>query len=301
MKKILAFLLTTIFLFGFDYKLESKKVTDGVWVFLGKNEPVKKSNGGNIANSYWVDTGKHWVVIDSGATYEYAKEAYDIMQKKANLPIAFVFNTHLHDDHWMGNSFYKEKKIHIYATKAQNEEYKNTKTSRILNILDKKDLEGTKIVKVDKIFDKNETLKVDNLEFNFIKIPYPAHTKEDFMVYLPSKGVLFTGDILMNERLTSIRHGSIEGNLKAIKLIEKINPKIYANGHGKFFGKEGIELTRSYLLDLKKEALKAIDNDMDINEFAKKADFSKYKKYYLYDVANKENLFAAYKEYEFFE
>jgi len=288
-------------LFAFDYKLQPKEIAKGVYMFTGVNEPVKKSNGGAIANSYWVNTGKHWVVFDAGPTYDYSKQAHSAMKKIANLPIALVFNSHFHDDHWMGDSYYKELKVPIYATKTQLKEFKEGGESRILKILDKKDLKNTKIVKADKVVDKNMTIKVDNSKFNVIKLPYPAHAPEDFMVYLKDKGVLFTGDLLMSERITSIRHGSVEGNLKAISLIEKINPKVYANGHGKFTNKEGLKLTKAYLQKLKTTAKSAIDNDIELEEYVKKANFDEFKKYKLFNVAHKENLFSAYNEYELAE
>jgi len=284
-------------LFSFNYNLKPKKIANSVYMFTGVNEPVKKSNGGAIANSYWIKTNKHWVVFDSGPTYDYAKQAHEAMKKIANLPIDMVFNSHFHDDHWMGNSYYKELKVPIYATKQQKEEYKPGAKSRVLKILDKKDLVNTKIVTPDKIVDKSFNFKVDNTDFEVIKLKKPAHSKEDFMLYMPKEKILFTGDILMSERITSIRHGSVKGNLEAISLIEKINPKIYANGHGKFTDKTALNLTKSYLQKLAKEAKKAIENDIEVEDFIKKADFSEFKNYKLFNVAHKENMFAAFNEF----
>ena len=300
-KILLAFVVITNFLFGFDYKLQPKEIAKDVYMFTGVNEPVKSSNGGAIANSYWVKTAKHWVVVDTGPTYEYAKQAHEAMKKIADLPIAMVFNTHFHDDHWMGNSYYKKLHIPIYATKTQANEFKPGGSSRVLKLLKKEDLKDTKIVKVDKIVDKNMTIDVDGVKFQIIKLDKPAHAPEDFMIYLKDRGVLFTGDILMSERITSIRHGSIEGNLKAIELIEKINPKIYANGHGKYTDDRGLKLTKAYLEKLKSTALKAVKDDVDLEDYVKKTNFDEFKKYKLFNVAHKENLFSAYKEYEFFD
>ncbi len=300
-KIIFSLIIASVALFGFDYKLQPKKIAKGVYMFIGVNEPVKKSNGGAIANSYWIKTSKHWVVFDTGPTYDYAKQAHEAIKKIADLPIALVFNSHFHDDHWMGDSYYRELKVPIYATKTQIKEFKEGGESRVLKILDKKDLHNTKIVKADKVIDKNMTISVDNEKFDIIKLPYPAHAPEDFMLYLKDRGVLFTGDILMSERITSIRHGSVEGNLKAISLIEKIDPKVYANGHGKFTDKKGLKLTKSYLEKLKSTALKAIDNDVELEDYVKSSDFSEFKKYKLFDVAHKENLFSAYNQYELAE
>ena len=302
MKKLIFALITlSISLFGFDYHLKPKEIAKDVYMFTGVNEPVKSSNGGAIANSYWIKTAKHWVVIDTGPTYDYAKQAHAAMKKIADLPIKLVFNTHFHDDHWMGNSYYKELHVPIYATKTQANEFKPSGSSRVLKLLKKEDLAKTKIVPIDKIVDKNMTIDVDGTKFSVIKLDKPAHAPEDFMVYLKERGILFTGDLLMSERLTSIRHGSVEGSLAAIKLIEQINPKIYANGHGKFTDKTALKETKAYLEKLKSTALAAIKKEEELEDYVKNANFDDFKKYKLFNVAHKENLFTAFKEYEFFE
>ena len=302
MKKIFfALIAISSLVFGFDYKLQPKEIAKDVYMFTGVNEPVKNSNGGAIANSYWVKTPKHWIVVDTGPTYDYAKQAHNAIKKIANLPVKLVFNTHFHDDHWMGNSYYKGLHALIYATKTQANEYKPGGSSRVLKLLDKKDLVNTKIVKVDKLVDKNMTIEVDGVKLTVIKLDKPAHAPEDFMVYIEDKSVLFTGDILMSERLTSIRHGSIEGNLAAIAKIAKINSKVYANGHGKFTDDTGLKLTKEYLKKLKSTALKAVKDDVELEDYVKKVNFDEFKKYKLFNVAHKENLFAAFKEYEFFD
>ena len=302
MKKFIFIIFISVTsLFAFNYHLEPKEIAQGVYMFNGVNEPVKSSNGGAIANSYWIKTAKHWVVIDTGPTYDYAKQAHTAMKKIADLPIKLVFNTHFHDDHWMGNSYYKELHVPIYATKIQANEFKPGGTSRVLKLLKKEDLTKTKIVPIDKIIDKNLTIEVDGTTLSVIKLDKPAHSPEDFMVYLKERGVLFTGDLLMSERLTSIRHGSVEGSLAAIKLIEKINPKVYANGHGKYIDATGLKETKGYLEQLKATALAAIKKEEELDDFVKSANFDSFKKYKLFDVAHKENLYTAFKEYEFFE
>ena len=37
------------------------------------------------------------------------RQSYKEMSKIANLPVTTVIVGHEHDDHWLGNSFYKEK------------------------------------------------------------------------------------------------------------------------------------------------------------------------------------------------
>jgi glyoxylase-like metal-dependent hydrolase (beta-lactamase superfamily II) len=300
-KGIIIAVLLVVSGFGMDYKLKPVKVSNSVYGFFGINDMIRAKNGGNIANTYWVNTGKHYIVIDTGATYEYAKQSYEAMKKIANLPIKMAFNTHAHDDHWMGNAYFKELGIPIYATQNQVTAHPLGSDTRITRILDKKDLTGTKIVKIDNIVNKNQTLTVDGKKLEILYLGYKAHTKQDYMVYFPSESVLFTNDLLFSERVTSIRDGSVEGNLKAIEHMEKINPKVYANGHGKYIDKTAINFMKEYLGDLKDSSLKAIEDDMGLDEFVKSGILdAKYSKYEMFDILHKQNMDFAYREYEFY-
>lgn len=302
MIKILILILSIVSLSSaMDYKLKSKQISKNVYMFVGINDIVTVQNGGNIANTFWINTGKHYVVIDSGASYIYAQQAHTEMKKLADLPIKFIVNSHMHDDHWMGNNYFKELNIPIYATKLQEKKFPLTATTRILNQLEKKDLKGTKIVAIDNIVNKDFTLNVDGINFEFIYLKKPAHTKEDFMVYVPSEKALFTGDLLFSQRITSIRDGSIEGSLKSLKIMEDLNVTVYGNGHGKYTDETALNHMKSYLGDLKKYALLAIEDDIDLDDFVQNTDMSKYKDMILFDRLNKSNLDKAYKEYEFFD
>jgi len=300
-KKLTLIAILAISSFAMDYNLKATKIATNVFMFNGVNEVVTAQNGGNIANTFWVKTKNHFVVIDSGASYQYAKQAHDAMKKIANLPIKFVVNTHMHDDHWMGNNYYKELNIPIYATALQQKTFKIGGKTRIMNKLKSNDLKGTKIVTIDKLVNKNFSVTVDGDKFEFILFPYPAHTKEDFIVNYNNGEVLFSGDLLFSQRITSIRDGSIEGSLKTLKFMRELNPKVWANGHGKFTDKTALIHMENYLGDLKKAAMDAIEEDLGLDEFVKNADFSKYKDMKLFKQLNSANLDNAFREYEFFE
>ena len=301
MKKFLILAAFAICSFAMDYKLNPVQISQNIWQFVGHNNVITKENGGNIANTYWIKTPKSWIVVDTGPTYDYAKQAHDKMKKIADLPIKFIINTHKHDDHWVGNAYFKSLSVKIYATKLQDEEDDSKDTNRIFNILHKEDLYKTELVKIDEFITKDQNMNIDGVELKFILLPYSGHTKEDMMIFVPSEKVLFAGDLLFSERITSIRDGSVEGSLKSLELIKSLNPKVFANGHGKFTDETALKDMHKYLTMLKESSLKAIAAGQGIDDFAKNAEFEEFKTYKLYDIIHKENLYTAYKEYEFYE
>ena len=304
MKKIIASLLigSTVNLLAFDYKLEPKMVNQNTWCFLGNIEAPSKKNGGFMSNHCYVKTSKSYVLIDAGATYELAHQAYIAMSKIKKLPVSTVIATHEHDDHWLGTSFYKEKfNAKIIGPSLINKNYNKDSKTRMFKILSEDAIKNTKIVKVDKIIKESTSIIIDDTEFQIIPIGSKAHTSEDLFVYIPNNKTLFSGDLIMNGRITSNRHGSVVGQLKAIKMMNNMGFKNLIAGHGHDTSKNAIKETEKYFTLLKQRILKAIEEDIGPEEVTKTVKMEEFKNKALYGQLNKRNVFDAYGELEFYE
>ena len=302
LKKLILLLSLSVFAFG-GYTLKLEKISDTVWKFCGEASIPNKANAGNMVNTYWIKGDTSWVVIDSGPSYFYAKFSYDKMKKIADLPVKYVVNTHWHDDHRLGNNFFRTnfKDAKLIGTEAQDKQYPPSKKPKMIELILPEDGKGTKNVKLDQYIKKDKTLKLDGVELEFKYLGYNAHTPEDIIVYLPREKVIFTGDLLFSERITSTRDGTVEGGLKSLDDIEKFDIKIFANGHGKHLDDTALKLMRSYFTQLKTTALEAIDEGLDMNEYVANTDFDNLKNLNMYDILHKQNLGFAYAEYEFYE
>ncbi len=298
-------LLSLLFLFslnyGFEYNLKPKKIIENVYCFFGKLENISKENAGNIVNTCFVQTKEGFVVIDSGPTYAYAAQAYEQMQHIAKLPVKYVINKHDHDDHWLGNSFYKDKGALLIGPRTYEENTLSGMETRMHSTLGDMLFAKTKIVKLDMIVDNNFTLKIADDVFEILQPTKIAHTKGDLIVYFPRKKVVFTGDLLFNGRLTSLRDGSIIGSLKALDTIEGYHADFIVSGHGYDTSKDATKQFVSYLSEIKTKVLNALDNDVDMDEITKKVSMPAYKNMKLYDLLHARNVLDAYKELEMIE
>ncbi|OCL96466.1 MBL fold metallo-hydrolase [Aliarcobacter thereius] len=302
MRIVVSIFLLSGFLFAFDYNLKPIKVSSDVWCFFGKTEVPSKENGGFMANSCYVKTDKSYVLIDSGTSYNFASQAYNAMKKIEELPVSNIIITHEHDDHWLGNSFYKDNfNSKIYAPKSINTNYTSSSKPRIFKILDKKELENTKIIKADIIVEKDLTLEIDNKVFKILHIPYKAHTNNDLMVYLENSKTMFTGDIVMNERITSNRDGSIIGTLKVLDLLSTYPWQTLVAGHGTIVDKNAIKHTENYFNKLKKDILQAIEDGIEADEITNIVTMDEFKNIDMFDELNSRNVFDGFTELEFYE
>jgi len=301
LKIFIALLLLSTLGFSFEYNLKPKKVAEGVYCFFGKLENINKQNAGNIVNSCFVQTKKGFVVIDSGPTYAYASQAYVQMQKISKLPVKYVIITHDHDDHWQGNSFYKSKGALLIGPRTYEQNVVAGMETRMQRILGKKLYGKTKIVKLDTIVDDNLSIKLGDELFKIKQLEPIAHTKGDLVIYLPSKKVLFAGDLVFNGRLASLRDGSLLGSLKALRKIDAYDAKVIIGGHGYQTDNNATYMLENYFAEMKKEILDAQDHDVGMEQITKKVLMSAYEKMKLYDKLHKRTVVDAYKELEMME
>lgn len=303
-KKIVFFVLFCSFGFAsnFDYKLKPQKVSENIWCFFGKTEVPSKENGGFMANSCYIKAKDSYILIDTGANYNFAKQAYEAMQKIEDLKVSTIIITHEHDDHWMGNSFYKDRfNSTIYAPKSINENYNENSKPRIFEILDKNEMENTKVIKADVVVNDEKVINISDKTIKIIPTKLTAHTKDDLIVYLPDEKVIFTGDIIMNQRVTSNRDGSVIGTLKAIDLINSYDWNTLIAGHGTITDKKATDFTTKYFTLLKTRVLEAIEAGITADEISKVVTMDDFKDIAMFDELNSRNVFDAFRELEFYD
>lgn len=303
MKKSLLILLSLcVYAFSFDYKLKPQQINENTWCFLGKLEAPTKENGGFMSNSCYVKTKNSYVLIDAGATYQFAKQAYEVMSNIEKLPVKYVIATHPHDDHWLGSGYYKEKfDAELIGPAFVNEHYHQHSQTRMFHEISKDAIKNTKIVKFDEHIHEETTIVVDGMEVQIIPVNTKAHSSEDVFIYIPSNKTIFSGDLVMNGRITSNREGSVIGQLKALDMINSKDWNYLIPGHGFDTSKNAIKETEQYFKLLKERVLEAVEEDVGVGSVTTLVKLEEFKDKALYKMLNKRNVFEAYKELEFYE
>jgi len=283
----------------FDYKLTPTKISENVWCFFGAIEPPTKENAGNMANNCYIKTSDSYVVMDTGPSYQFAKQAYESMKKIADLPVSHIFISHEHDDHWLGNDFYKKEfNTKLIGPESVNTNYKEGVPTRMFNVLPKNAIDGTHIIKLDETPKEKQTLVIGGEKFDIIPMDTKAHTGDDIFVYMPDRKVLFAGDLVMNGRITSGRHGSVMGQLKALAMMQELDWKILIPGHGVITDGTAMDEAKMYFTLTKDRVLQAIEDDVDATEINEVVKLIEFKDKAMYDILNAHNIGFAFDELE---
>ncbi|WP_457744937.1 MBL fold metallo-hydrolase [Sulfurimonas sp.] len=297
MKSFLLSILLVNSLFSFDYKLQPKEVSKDIYCFFGLAEVMDKRNNGNMSNSCFVNMGTSYLVIDSGPTFQFAQQAYTQIEKIDKLPISYIIDTHIHDDHWLGNSYYKTLHIKMIGSAAFKELAILDKT-RMQRRISKEAYSKTIQVFPTIFVEKEKTFIVNNQKVEIRSVNHKAHTNSDLYVYIPSKQVVFAGDLVFNERLPSLRDGDITGWLEILKKIKAMDVKYIIGGHGDVVGKDAVNFTYEYLKELRRKVKKLLDDGEDIADVVNAVTMKKYKNIPFYDSIQRQNVETAYRTLE---
>lgn len=283
---------------AFDYALKPVQITSNVYCFFSAPEVMNKTNNGNIVNSCYVDAGEGYVVIDTGPSYVYAESAYNAMKKIKPLPVKLVINTHIHDDHWLGNGFFTENGVSVVGSDDFLHNVNVHEATRMQNTISPEAYKGTVMTLPTEIISESTRKKVGNLDVELKIIPRTAHTTKDLVVYLPKSGVLFAGDLVFNDRLPSVKGGNINGWITTLEELEAMGALHVIGGHGRNSDKNSSQMTHEYLSKMRSEIRSAIDAGLGIDETINKVKMSEYNTLKLYDVMQNGNVEASYRVLE---
>ena len=298
MKALLALGVCFGILSAFDYHLSPVKVDEGIYCFFGKPEAMDRVNNGNMVNSCYVDTGTEWLVIDSGPTYAYAKEASTQIQRIKPQPVGLVIDTHVHDDHWLGNGYFASQGIAVVGPSLFKQAVNPSEKTRMQKRISPEAYAGTAVTLPTRFIDANETVQLGTETIRLIRIDEKAHTAEDFVVYLPGRETLFAGDLVFNDRLPSLRDGNINGWIRALESLRELEPKHVIGGHGVRTDAEADTMTYDYLVALRDAVQKAIDDDIGIAEATRSIRIDAFRDAAMYDIMHAQNVETAYRTLE---
>ncbi len=248
----------------FDYGLQAENVAENTFVFVGKKEDFSFQNGGNIVNTGFIITADGVVVIDTGSSKRYGEQMLTEIRKQTGKPIYKVINTHHHPDHFLGNQAFKPAPIAALKGTVKDIKSQGELFSENLYRMTGDWMRGTEAT-VPSVTLKPGIEEVGGHQIEYIELS--GHTGSDLAVFDRTTGVLFSGDLVFNNRTLTTPHAIPDKWFKALDRLAKLPFKVLIPGHGEpVTDLSAIEQTRDYLRWLVTTLESAANSGLSMNE-----------------------------------
>ncbi len=275
-----------------------------VYAYVGPMGDRSEKNLGLNANFGAVVTKKGVVLIDSGPSIASARALEASIREQLHKPVIAVINTGSQDHRWLGNGYFADKNIPVYALSSTVTTQKKMVEQEIRHIRDYGD-----VFKVQKAYTAPKPLpapegKVAIGGETFVLRTFgDAHFPGDATVWVARYKVLFSGDMIYVDRMLGIHPWS-----KVLTWQPAFHKaeKAYANavaivpGHGRVSDwKRCRQDTGNYLDKLVKTAKQAIDDMVELEDYVNaNRNWPEFKHLKHYDSWHPKNLSRTYMQVE---
>ena len=251
-------------------------VAPGLYAFIGEKAGRTYANEGLNANIGLVVTPAGALLIDSGASFQGARQIHEAVKRVTDQPVRWVINTGGQDHRWLGNGYFVAQGAEVIAHTSARADMLARGGDHIAGLRNelKEKLDGTvPTLPTRWLAGRDETLTLGGTTVQVLHRG-GAHTPGDLMVWLPQPRVVFSGDIVYVDRLLGVIPVSHTGRwLESFAALERLQPARIVPGHGEVCDLPRAQAqTRDYLQALRTHMKKAVDQGEDISAAIKAFD-----------------------------
>jgi cyclase len=219
---------------------EITEVSEGVYAYIQPDGSWYLNNTGFLVDSRGV------ISVDATSTENRTRAYLDAIATVTSRPVRTLVNTHHHGDHTFGNSLFAGATI-VAHERCRDEvlAFGPPANTGIFTDVEWGDLP---VAPPFLTYNTGVTLWSGELRCEVRYVGTPAHTTNDSIIWIPSRSLLFTGDLLFNGGTPFLLLGSIAGSIEVLEqVVRPLGAATIVPGHGPVCGPEVIEDVLGYL------------------------------------------------------
>lgn len=221
----------------------TEKVSEHVYMIPDEKKPI-------VPNVGFIVGEKATLVIDTGLGMTNGQIVFAEAQKLSDVTRFYVAATHTHPEHDLGAMAFPEDATVVRSVGQEQdiEEFGMELAERFATFSARTAelLEGAYVRASDMVFADTVTLDLGGVHVRILEVG-PTHTRGDLAFFVEEDGVLFTGDVVMNEFPMPISPtSSIRRWLDALDELEALNPTLIIPSHYSTGTKDMIAVYRDF-------------------------------------------------------
>ena len=279
-------------------EMQLQALSPDVYYVQGKAR-VATDNQGFISNAGFIITSDGVIVFDALGTPSLAQMLLGLIRTKTDQPVKRVYASHYHADHIYGLQVFKEAGAVIYAPRGAND-YLESETAA--ERLDERRFslepwvdENTILVPPDEIIDSSSSFTIGGKRIT-INYQGKAHSDGDLIMLVEPDNVLFSGDLIFEERIPFIGNGDTAHWLQTLEKLETGGLHALVPGHGpaSFNPTATLSLTRRYLQFMRDTFSAGVEDLMSFDEIYAQTDWSQFEHLPTFSDGNRINAYQVF-------
>ncbi|ACL72900.1 MBL fold metallo-hydrolase [Thioalkalivibrio sulfidiphilus] len=263
------------------FGMKVEQLAEGVYAIVSpaRGFPSADNLGWN-SNTAFVVTGDGVLMFDTGSSEAIGAALRDLIRTVTDQPVRWIINSHVHGDHWLGNSAFMADEpeqiiasdITIALMKEQGDEWLSRFYSMTNGAIGSFDLVPAR----DAVTESGSYQFADTEAY--ILRSERAHAPGDIALWLPAQRVLLAADVVYTERGPATFDSNVQGWIAMLDEMLALEPEVVLPGHGPVGGFEAVQNMRNYfqtLWDIVEEGYNAgmMDHEIAAQAREQMADF----------------------------
>ncbi len=260
---------------------------------------VATDNFGFVSNAAFVVTDDGVIVFDTLGTPALGAKLLAVIRSVSDAPIKRIYISHYHADHMYGNQAFADTEAEIVASDGakrylEGEVAQQRLTERRLSLSPWVN-ENTRVVSPDRYLQQEERFTLGGVTIRVVDVG-SAHSEGDLALYVETDGVLFSGDIIFQDRIPFLGTSSSAEWLDVLEEMERADVAVIVPGHGKAAEnpREIVSLTKNYLVYVRASMQQAVADWIPFDEAYEATDWGDFIEYPAFLEANRRNAYGIY-------
>lgn len=260
---------------------------------------VATDNYGFISNAAFVVTNDGVIVFDTLGTPGLGVRLLSAIRTVTDAPIRRVYISHYHADHMYGNQAFTGTGAEIITSDGaklylEGEIAEQRLAERRISLSPWVD-GNTRIVHPDRYLQGEERFTLGGVDIRVVDVG-SAHSEGDLVLFVETDGVLFSGDIIFQNRIPFLGSSSSAEWLAVLIEMEKTDAVVIVPGHGKAAEspRQIVSLTKNYLAYVRESMQQAVADWVPFDQAYEATDWGDFIEYPAFLEANRRNAYGIY-------
>lgn len=260
---------------------------------------IATDNYGFVSNAAFVVTSEGIIVFDTLGTPALGNLLLMAIRSVSAAPIRTIYISHYHADHMYGTQAFAGTGAEIVASDGakrylEGEVAQQRLDERRVSLSPWVD-GNTRVVQPDRFLQGEERLTMGGVDIRVVDVG-SAHSEGDLILYVENDGVLFSGDIIFENRIPFLGTSSSAEWLALLEQMQQTDVKAIVPGHGSASSnpQEIVSLTRNYLAFVRAAMKQAVDDWVPFDEAYAATDWGDFIDYPAFAEANRRNAYGIF-------